>query len=46
LLKGKKNISFLKKRYEALSKTLLFKDMEFSSNKKTIKKWAPLIGLK
>ena len=44
-VKGKKNISFLKKRYEALSKTLLFNDMEFSSNKKTIKKWAPLIGV-
>ena len=43
-VKGEKNISFLKKRYEALSKTLSFKGMEFSRNKETIKKWAPLIG--
>jgi len=44
-VKGEKNISFLKKRYEALSKTLLFKGMQFSRNKETIKKWAPLIGV-
>ena len=44
-VKGEKNISFLKQRYEALSKTLLFKGMEFSRNKETIKKWAPLIGV-
>ena len=44
-VKGEKNISFLKKRYEALSKTLSFKGMEFSRNKETIKKWAPLIGV-
>ena len=43
-VKGEKDISFLKKRYEALSKTLLFKDMQFSRNLETIKKWAPLIG--
>ena len=44
-VRGEKNISFLKKRYEALSKTLLFKDIQFTRNKETIKKWAPLIGL-
>lgn len=43
-VKGEKNISFLKKRYEALSKTPLFKDMQFSRNKETIKEWAPLIA--
>ena len=43
-VKGEKDISFLKKRYEALSKTLSFKGMQFSSNLETIKKWAPLIG--
>ena len=43
-VKGEKDISFLKKRYEALSKTLLFKGMQFSRNLETIKKWAPLIG--
>lgn len=44
-VKGENNISFLKKRYEALSKTLLFKGMQFSRNKETIKKWAPLIDV-
>jgi malate dehydrogenase (quinone) len=43
-VKGEKDISFLKKRYEALSKTLLFKGIQFSRNLETIKKWAPLIG--
>ena len=43
-VKGEKDISFLKKRYEALSKTLLFKGMQFSRNLETIKQWAPLIG--
>ena len=43
-VKGEKDISFLKKRYEALSKTLFFKGMQFSRNLETIKKWAPLIG--
>ena len=43
-VKGEKDISFLKKRYEALSKTLLFKGIRFSRNLETIKQWAPLIG--
>lgn len=43
-VKGEKDISFLKKRYEALSKTLSFKGMQFTSSPETIKKWAPLIG--
>lgn len=43
-VKGKSNVSFLKKRYDALSKTIFFKGMEFSRDKETIKKWAPLIG--
>ena len=43
-VKGDKDISFLKKRYEALSKSILFKGMQFSRSKKTIKEWAPLIG--
>lgn len=43
-----KRIYLFKERYEALSKTPLFKDMQFSRNKETIKEWAPLIaeGLK
>ena len=44
-VKGEKNISFLKKRYETLNKTLAFKGIEFSRNKETIKKWAPLIDV-
>ena len=43
-VKGEKNISFLKKRYEALTKTHLFKEMQFSRNKEIIKEWAPLIA--
>jgi len=43
IVKGKNNISFLKKRYDALSKSLLFKGMQFTQDKSTIKKWAPLI---
>ncbi len=43
-VKGDKDISFLKKRYEALSKSILFKGIQFSRSKKTIKEWAPLIG--
>ena len=43
-VKGDKNISFLKKRYEALTKTLPFKEMQFSRRRETIKQWAPLVA--
>ncbi len=45
LVRGEKNISFLKKRYEALSKSILFQGLQFSCDKETIKKWAPLIDV-
>jgi len=40
-VKGDKNISFLKKRYEVLSKTLLFKGMQFSRSKSLCPVWLP-----
>ena len=45
LVKGKKNILFLKQRFKALSKSRLFKDMQFTSNKAILKKWAPLVDV-
>ena len=43
LVKGHKNIAYLKKRYLALKNNPLFKAIEFSSNIKTIEKWIPLL---
>ncbi|RIJ67139.1 malate:quinone oxidoreductase [Rummeliibacillus sp. TYF005] len=43
LVQGEKNVEFLKKRFEALSKIPLFQGMEFSDDKETLKKWIPLI---
>ena len=40
---GKDNISFLKKRYQKMSKQPEFADMEFSSSFSQISSWAPLI---
>ncbi len=40
---GPENISFLKKRFKAMSKYPEFADMEFSSSFNQIKSWAPLI---
>ncbi len=40
---GTENISFLKKRFKAMSKYPEFADMEFSSSFNQIKSWAPLI---
>ncbi len=40
---GSENISFLKKRFKAMSEYPEFADMEFSSSYKQIKSWAPLI---
>ena len=42
-VKGSENISFLKKRFETMSKYQEFADMEFSSSLKQITSWAPLI---
>ena len=40
---GKENISFLEKRYQLMSKSQEFIDMEFSSSFSQISSWAPLI---
>ena len=40
---GKENISFLEKRYAALSSYPLFKDMVYTADKSVMKEWVPLI---
>lgn len=43
LVQGEKNVAFLKKRFEALSKSPLFQGMEFSDDPEKLKEWIPLI---
>lgn len=43
LVQGEKDVEFLKKRFEALSKNPLFQGMEFSENPEKLKEWIPLI---
>ncbi|MGX9136534.1 malate:quinone oxidoreductase [Rummeliibacillus sp. JY-2-4R] len=43
LVQGEKNVEFLKKRFEALSKNPLFEGMEFSEDPETLQEWIPLI---
>jgi malate dehydrogenase (quinone) len=40
---GEKNVELLKKRFLALKKQPLFKEMEFAKDYKTIKNWSPLL---
>ncbi|WP_130835747.1 malate dehydrogenase (quinone) [[Erwinia] mediterraneensis] len=40
---GDKNVDYLTKRYQALQQTTLFQGMQFSTDQKQIKQWAPLI---
>lgn len=40
---GDENVRFLKKRHAALQKEQLFKQMEFSSDYRQLKKWMPLV---
>ncbi|SHI85385.1 malate dehydrogenase (quinone) [Parasporobacterium paucivorans] len=40
---GEKDVLFLKKRYEALSRSLQFGGMEFSDDPEKIKEWIPLV---
>ncbi|WP_282033580.1 malate:quinone oxidoreductase [Metabacillus indicus] len=42
-VEGEKNVSFLKKRLEALSVSPLFHGMEFSSDHEKLKEWIPLM---
>nr|WP_100489753.1 malate dehydrogenase (quinone) [Sporolactobacillus pectinivorans] len=43
LAEGEKNVTFLKNRFETLSRNLLFKGMEFSNDPEKLKEWIPLI---
>ena len=40
---GDENIAFLEKRYEAMTKYAMFKDMQYSDDKKEIESWIPLM---
>ncbi|TCP52598.1 malate dehydrogenase (quinone) [Tumebacillus sp. BK434] len=42
-VEGEKNVSFLKKRFEALSKNPLFQGMEYSDDPVKLQEWIPLI---
>lgn len=42
---GGKNVDFLSKRYKALTTCHLFKEMEYSEDRKVIAEWAPLVML-
>ncbi|SEQ02958.1 malate:quinone oxidoreductase [Piscibacillus halophilus] len=43
LVRGAENVTFLKKRYEAMTSNPLFEGMEFSDNPDQLKEWIPLI---
>ncbi|MCQ6280884.1 malate dehydrogenase (quinone) [Bacillus sp. EB600] len=43
LVQGEKNVTFLKKRFEALSNNPLFQGMEFSDDPGKLMEWIPLI---
>ncbi len=43
LVEGEENVTFLKKRFEALSSNPLFQGMEFSDDPEKLKEWIPLI---
>ncbi|TWI59656.1 malate dehydrogenase (quinone) [Halalkalibacter nanhaiisediminis] len=43
LVQGENNVSFLKKRFEALSNNPLFQEMEYSDTPEKLKEWVPLI---
>ena len=46
IVRGEKDVAFLKKRYLALKKNHLFNQIEFTINPRIIKKWVPLIDCK
>ncbi|WP_019394546.1 malate:quinone oxidoreductase [Priestia filamentosa] len=43
LVQGGRNVEFLKKRFDAMTKNPLFEGMEFSDNPEKLEKWIPLI---
>ncbi len=42
-VEGDENVAFLKKRFEALTKSPLFKGMEYSDDPEKLKEWVPLM---
>jgi malate dehydrogenase (quinone) len=40
---GKKNVEYLKKRYDALTQCDLFNDMQYTEDTELVRNWAPLI---
>ncbi|KXH80632.1 malate:quinone oxidoreductase [Sporosarcina sp. HYO08] len=42
-VQGEENVSFLKKRFEALASNPLFRGMEFSDDPERLKEWIPLM---
>jgi len=42
-VRGEKDINYLNKRHQALSKYELFKDMKYSEDTQVIEKWIPLV---
>ncbi|MFJ5789999.1 malate:quinone oxidoreductase [Lysinibacillus sp. NPDC097162] len=43
MVRGEKNVEYLKKRYETMSNNPLFKGMEFSDDPEKLMEWIPLI---
>ncbi|WP_405081079.1 malate:quinone oxidoreductase [Paenibacillus chitinolyticus] len=43
MVQGQENVTFLKKRFEAMSNNPLFQGMEFSDDPEKLKEWIPLI---
>ena len=43
MVQGDRDVEFLRKRFEALTKNPLFKGMEYSEDPKKLKEWIPLI---
>lgn len=42
-VRGDKDVKYLKKRFNALQKSVLFKEMQYSEDRKVIEQWAPLV---
>lgn len=42
-VRGDKDITYLKKRFNALQKSILFKEMQYSEDPGVIQQWAPLV---
>jgi malate dehydrogenase (quinone) len=40
---GEENVSYLKKRFDALKQTALFEEMQYSEDWEQLKKWIPLV---